>query len=353
VVGRQGKASRSWLVACLIVVVAGLQVAAAAAYYPLFQVNADDHLLGGVPDLTFNFTYMSSAGPAERLVVKTPRGYNASLSQAVGTKLGEAGIGLLPSGTNTTQDPTAKVARYVGSLVVMDPAAYAADTNAQACDPGSHTAVWQLSVVSPSNEPLTVPVAVDASAGGYVLTMCFDAIRAAGDEIEWVYFTADQLFRNPGTHGAYLFDGVVTPFASDGTTANTAGDYELRAYESMPQLLTASPTYDSKTKTFSVTGTLTANGRARGLVDIRVYGAPTANDSNFALLGSTTTSSTGSYSFSKRIATLKDTYVYTLVSDSFSATCPGTSSQPAGCASISYDGRSSLLAKVVRLGAAG
>jgi len=58
-------------------------------------------------------------------------------------------------------------------------------------------------------------------------------------------------------------------------------------------------------------------------------------------------------SFSKRIATLKDTYVYTLVSDSFSATCPGTSPQPAGCASVSYDGRSSLLAEVVRLGAAG
>jgi hypothetical protein len=342
--------------------------ASASAFYPLFTIEADHHLLGEVNDLTFNLEYLSSAGEAEKATIQTPAGFNASLVQAVGTNLGAAGLGVLRAGTNVSASPTAAVTRYAGSVMVMDPNAFANDPNAQACAPGPHTATWALTlrsadarnVQSVSGGQIKIPVAVDTSHGGYKLTMCFDALKAAGMEVEYLYLTPNQVFRNPGRHGNFLFDGVITPYqtttsttATDGTTTpdeatsatNAPPSYELRAYEVLPQLLTATPTYSQTNQQLTVTGKFQVDGKARKYTWVHVYAG---NDKalSWVDLGTAVTRQDGSYTFTTRLPKLQYSYLYTKVTGSSQATCPGTSSQPAGCASTSSDGRSSLLAKI-------
>jgi hypothetical protein len=341
----RGRHSLCTLCALAVLALLGVPSASAYAYYPLLRVQADHHLLGGVDDLTFNLEYLSSAGQAEKMTIQTPAGFNASLVQAVGTNLGRAGLGALPSGTNISASPSAAVTRYMGSVMVMDPSAYANDPTAQACAPGSHTAVWNLTLLSGAGVKIEVPVAVDASQGGYRLTMCFDALRAIGKEVEYVYLTPEQVFRNPGKHGTYLFDGVVTPYAA-GDSSTGSPSYELRAYQVLPQLLTATPNYSQKSQMLTVTGKLEADGRARKNTWIHVYAAVSDQALKWADLGTAVTARDGSYSFTTRLTKLHYGYVYTNVDASGGATCPGTSIQPGGCASTSSDGRSSLIAKI-------
>ena len=324
---------------------AALPAATADGFYALLEVNGDDHQLAQVDNLYFNFEYLSSAGQTESVTIQTPAGFSGSLAQAVGTKLGTAGIGLLPTGTNISNDPSAAITRYTGSVFVMDPAGYAADQAAQACAPGTHTAVWSLSLANVTAGNLTLPVAVDASHGGYKLTICFDTIQAAGKEVEYLFLEPDNLFRNPGKHGLYLFDGVVTPFASTGGP-DQATSYELRAYEALPQQLSVEPTYDPQTKVLTVAGKLEADGRSRGDVDIEVFGEASLDALSATNLGRVSTASDGSYTFTKKLSSLRYPYIYTFADDANGPTCPGSSALPAGCASTSIDGRGSSAEQV-------
>jgi hypothetical protein len=351
---------RQLLTSLAVLAVVGVPTAAAANYYPLLEVTGDNHQVGQVNNLIFNLEYMSSAGETERLSIQTPAGFNESLAQAAGTKLGSAGIGLLPTGTNISTSPSAKTTTYSGFLTVMDPAAYAEDPTAQACDPGTHSAIWGLSLVNVAKGDLTIPIAVDASGGGYKLTMCFDALQSVGEEVEFLYLEPGQVFRNPGKRGIYLFDGVVTPFAAATPVSTTtppaepdtsapptqAPPYELRAYEALPQQLTATARYDTATKALVISGNLEADGRARENVEVQVFGASTPDAVKWANLGLTTTGNGGSYSLNKRLNSLRYPYVYSYAPDSNSAICSSRSAEPAGCASTSTDGRASSAVKV-------
>ncbi len=323
----------------------GAKTASADSYYPLLTVSADAHSLNAADDLTFNLEYLSSAGQAGKVTIQTPRGFNASLVQAVGTNLGAAGLGVLPAGTNISAAPSAPITVFKGSLVVADPNAFAADPVAQACAPGHHTAIWSLSLENVRDGSLALPVAVDASRGGYKLTICLEAVQAASKEGEYLYFTPNEIFRNPAQHGLYLFDGVVTPF-SDTDAATTPSSYEIRAYETLPQVLTATPNYDPATKTLTVTGKAVADNRLVKGASVELYAANSADAINWKDLGSAVTGADGSYSFSTKLNSLHYTYLYANIEGGNQPACPGTSSQPAGCASTSADGGSSVLEKI-------
>jgi hypothetical protein len=335
-----------------VVFVAALGLASATATaandYPLLEVTGDAHLLGEVNDLNFDLEYLSSAGQSSSVSIKIPPGFSGSFAQAPGTKLGTAGLGLLPAGKNISTSSSSAISSYEGSLMVMDPSAYANDPADEACAPGPHRAVWNLAVANVAHGDLSVPIAVDASGGGYELTMCFASLQAAGNEVEFLYFEPDQVFRNPGKQGNYLFDGVVTP-SSDADSASQPLAYELRAYQPLPQILTAAPTFDSSTKTLTVTGKLQANGRARGSVYVEIHGAMNPDAVTWANLGLATTLANGSYTLTRKFGAFKYSYVYASVDDQNAPTCPGRSAQPQGCASISTDGRDSAVSKITTL----
>jgi hypothetical protein len=342
-------ATRARLLLPLIVLASAVglltSTARADSYYPLLQVDGDAHLLGQVNDLDFNLEYMSSAGQTSSVTIQTPAGFNGSFVQTAGTKLGTADLGVLPAGTNIDAARPASITRYTGSLLVMDATAYASDSNAQACAPGPHRAYWELSLANTASGFLVLPVAVDSSAGGYKLTMCFGALQTAGKEVEYLDLAPDQIFRNPGKHGHYLFDGVVTPLGAGGSP-DAGSAYELRSYEVLPQLLTAVPSFDSRTKLLTVTGKSQADGLARRAVDVTIYGAVNANATNWTKLGATQTRDDGSYTFTRKFGLFRYRYVYAGVDDTNAPTCPGTSVQPQGCASISMDGRGSAAVEV-------
>jgi hypothetical protein len=308
-------------------------------------VNGDSHVLGEVNDLVFNLEYLSSAGQAHSASIQTPAGFTGSFVHAAGTKIGTAGLGVLPAGTNISTTHAA-ITRYVGSLMVADPAALANDPTLLACSPGSHRAVWQLTLANVANGNLSLPVTVDVSQGGYKVTVCFGALQAAGKEVEWVYFAPDEIFRNPARHGTYLFDAVVTRFGAEGAP-DPASAYELRGYQPLPQRLTVVPSYAKGTKLLTVTGKLDADGKPRKGLSVRFYAATTQSAANWTNVGSTLTRRDGGFTFTRKFSSLRYAYVYAVAEDLNSPTCPGASAQPAGCASTSTDGRSSAAVRIV------
>ena len=276
------------------------------------------------------------AGDSESIVVTVPAGYGASVTRAVGTTLGTAYVG-------TVKKALGKITRYSGDLKVVDAATFGADAAAQSCAPGTHTATWTLAVKT-LVKSFEVPVAVDRTGQRYKLTICLDAVRALGAQTSYVYFDTSAVFRNPVSAGRYVFSGIVTPFDAAGAQ-NAAGAYELRAYEDLPQLLDSVATYDDATKTLKVTGTLTAAGKARVGINVHIFTGLSKNGNAMKHVGSVETAKNGAYVFTKKL-TVRPVYLYTGVNNYGFLSCPGTSAAPAGCASYSIDGRSSLIGKV-------
>lgn len=231
-------------------------------------------------------------------------------------------------------------------MVVLDASAYAADASAEACAPGDHTAVWSIQVRSSAGVSLSVPIAVDWTGSNYDGTMCFDAEHAAGLEISEVFFSVDGVFRNPANAGNYLFDAVVTPFAADGTPS-TGTAYELRGWEDLPQILTATPIYNRSTKTLTVTGVSQIQGKPRAAVRVHVYVGQTQNAADFTDVGYTATGAGGRYTFTKKLATAPK-FMVSGVNHYYWLICRGkASTEPGGCTSETLDGRDSYLTKVV------
>ena len=300
---------------------------------PLLNVGGDSHLLGQAVDLEVDLDHLDQAGDTERLVVTVPSGYAVNLVHPVGADIGSAAVETVPTGGGNPR-------LFLGTLVAMDPAAYAASASAQACSPGAHAALWQMQMSS-GTTTLSIPIAVDPSSGAYTLAMCFDDEHAQNLEIATVFFDADLVFGNPSAAGRYVFSALVTPFASDGT-ASTAAAFELHAVEDLPQTLSAVARYNQSTKAFTVRGTLRANGAARAGINVHVYAGRTHDPKE---VGVAVTQSNGSYVFTKRLATAP-TYAVGSVNHYWRVGCVGASTAPAGCASQTIDGTSSPLIKV-------
>lgn len=309
---------------------------AATPRVPLFDVGNNEHLLSENGDLYFDAYNLDSAASAERMTISIPHAYNAILTDTPGTVLGTAYIGTVTTarGTQTA---------YPGQLVVVDASTYSNDPTEQACDPNVHTAVWDIRARSATGVSLDVPVAVDWTGSSYMLTTCFDSLHAQGLELSEVYFHMDGIFRNPVAAGKYLFDAVVTPFAADGTPS-TATAYELQGYEDLPQILTAKPTYNPRTKIFTVTGVSSLNGTPRSGVEIGIWVGQTQDGLNMKQIGSALTSLSGSYSFRKKLD-VAPKYMIGELNHYYHVICSG-SSQPGGCVSWTVDGRDTYVTAV-------
>jgi hypothetical protein len=305
---------------------------------PYLDVFTDRTLLSELPHLDFQAYFLDSIANTERLHLAMPAGYGVSFVQTIaGTQAGDATLW-------TVTTPDGPETEYDGQLVVMDPSAYASLPSAEACAPGNHTAVWEIQATSKAGASLAVPIAVDRVSTHYELTMCFDDEKTQGLEISGVEFYPDaEVFSNPARAGSYLFDATVTPFAADGT-ANTEAAYELRAYQRLPQRLTAVAVYRRRTKTLSVSGTLVADGKARVGVNVHVYAGQTGEVSK--QIGVAVTGRGGTYHLQKRTAVAPkfllsqvNPYIYE---------CAGTSAAPAGCVSSTIEGTDSNLVRVPR-----
>lgn len=320
------------LLVVMSLLVPGLPAAAAPAAGSTFAsvwLHTDSSMLSRIGGVEFNPVNLDSSGDTERLTISIPVAYGVNLAHAVGSVIGTASI--TPRGA----------AAMSGQLVEMDPAAYAASPGAEACDPGSHAAVWEMDVKPSGGTTLAIPIAVDQLADGYRLTICFDALHARNLEVSAVDFYADGVFTNPASARAYVFDTLVTPFAADGSPSATTA-YELRSYETLPRTLTAVAIYDAGTRILTVSGVLKIRGKPKGGARVDIA----AGLSSLRLVGFARTGRRGRYTFRRRLSRAP-LYAYSFTESHAYAACPGPSPAPAGCVSYSTDGAGSATVPVI------
>jgi hypothetical protein len=306
--------------------------------FPVLYVVANNSFLSGSVNLDIDAEFLDFGGETERMTILVPAGYGIDLAHPVNKNIGEAYVSTVPIGGG-------KETVFGGPLVVMGASAYAGSASAQACAPGGHVADWEMRVRSAAGVSLRIPLAVDRTAKGSEFTMCFDDEHALGQEVRIAQFLPMNVFATPAHAGRYLFDSIVTPFSQDGSSPDTSGAYELRAYEDLPANLTANPTYDSATKTLAVSGTLKLTGRPRAGVTVQIMAGSTSDANTMTQVGLTQTGKGGAYSFRKKLAS-GPKYMYSQTMSNGYPVCVGSSAAPSGCASYSVDGTGSSVMKV-------
>src|SRR5439155_21834474 len=138
-------------------VCAGSAVSRAAAPFDRAALNVDVETLAGQSfveaDVDLSSTSGSAPGIAAHVDLTIPSGYQLDLTGKLGAAVGDV-LAAVTSGNGSG------FAFVDASIVVEDPAVYAVDPVAQACAPGSHTAVWRATAQVLGN-PIQLPLAVD------------------------------------------------------------------------------------------------------------------------------------------------------------------------------------------------
>jgi hypothetical protein len=270
--------------------------------------------------------YLPASMEMARLVLYIPAGYRVDLTKAPGA---EVGLVVAWSGASTGAP---------GRLTAADPASYATNT----CAPGTHQAVWLLTLANASLLP-PVPFLVDTTSGsdtalgGYKAQACLPPSSSGSMRIRELDLDLSVL-TNPSATGAYHWRAFVTPYA--GGAPNSSGTFELRATVPLPMQLTLRGRYDRKHKRAVLTGRLIAPAYDTSGVPLDLY---LLNKGRLRYLTWRSTRSAGRYSFTRRI---KKTTRFVTVTSSYDDCEPGTIA-PAGCVSDTLADVFSNPAKVV------
>jgi hypothetical protein len=324
------------------IVFGGVAAPAALATYPVLFV--DPGQIGGASYITINPAYLESAPEAGQLTITLARPFMIT-AKPIGAQLGQGYIGAVPIGGGSP-------VYYDGSFVVGDPSAYAADSNAERCSPGTHFEVWELRATGSGGRAFVLRIAVDRKAAGFTLTMCLDQLHADHVKLSTIYlFSASASggpIHLPTAPGRYLVDGIITPFASDGSL-NASGAYEIRSYIRLPATLTVNQAvYNSATKKFTVSGVLMLRGKPEAGAEIEISGGSTAHTRQMNTLGSARTQATGKFVFTTRTSQ-GPTYMSAWYQDPNARHCVKPVAAPAGCLSTSFNGVQTLPSPVRRI----
>ena len=212
------------------------------------------------------------------------------------------------------------------------------------CADGAHASNWMM-LLKGTKGRLTVPVAVDRTASGLKLTVCLGAFNSAGLKIDEVYFVTSSVFRNPTRNGVYRFSAHVVPLGADGAPS-TATQYEARADEPLPEDVTVtSAAYDRTTHLLTVGGSVHANNKPRGGINVHVFAGQSSDVNDMNEVGVAVTDGNGAYAYTKKIL-IPPAYVVAYVRHYNFSKCQSRSSAPGGCASESTDGGPSQSMKV-------
>ena len=323
-------------------VCAGSAVSRSAAPFDRATLSVDVETFGGQSlvqaDVDLSSASGSAPGVAARVDLTIPSGYQLDLTGEVGATVGDV-LAAVTSGNGSG------FAFVNASILVEDPAVYAADPVAQACAPGSHTAVW-LATAQVLGNPIQLPMSVDqvdvaGAAPSYVVHWCpFVAPSAAyANGLALFDFGLGlPLTAVPSGAGTFTWSALVTPASS--WAPDPSGAFELRALVPVPNELTAHVRYDAKAHSAMLTGKLTAGGKPRG--GVNVYVRADGESSNLA--PAATTDATGSFSARKLVA--KTTTYLVGVADQ-NGPCTDPSTAPAGCKSQSLPAPASVQLTVV------
>lgn len=260
--------------------------------------------------------YFPTSRPTAVVTILVPAGYDAQLNAAPGAKVGTVTLWTKGKDGNSASE-------MIGEIVGDDPGKHAAD----ACAPGTHAAVWELSLLH-NNAPMLVPVYVDPAAStfgdktSYALKLCADPLNVAGLVLDHFALDFQSAFVNPAARGGYVWRMLVTPYGSTGV-ADPPQTVENQAVVGLPQRLTLVARRNAKRHTVTLSGTLFRQGTTLPADGIRVH-VEAAYSSNgaakpFAIV---TTDNNGHFSIVKPLR--RTTYFDAYVNSYYSQSCDPT-----------------------------
>lgn len=323
---------------------AGLALAgsALAAYTPTIAVT---HTLatGGAHPATIHAKVAQTDDPTAQVQIFAPAGYTIATA-APNTTLGNA------TGTVFARD-TGLTLPLTGTVVAADPAQYTGPPN-NMCSPGTHFAVWLLNL-SVAGQTIALPIYVDPTTGpqtalgAYKLVSCFAAPDTPvgspnhapfGAQLLDATFTVDSAMTLPASAGTYVWRALFTPYTPGTGVPNAAGTVEARSFVGLPGTISIRAAV--KKGKYTVSGVAKAGPTAAAGATVSLYRGSTTK---VAKVASKTTSSTGAYAFSGKLAKKKTTYFQTRVSvaeSDNSAGCTNSSVPTAGlpCVSSTFGG---------------
>ena len=222
----------------------GLAVAAPAfsAYDPSLIMEQSSYKLGAATTADVFIAIDPDADPTAKLTIFSPVGYNANLTAAPGTKIGN---GRRPrEGEGARRRAAARSPATCSSPNPADPTIQAAATQCTGTDHAQHN-------LGPEHEPagpdgrdpgLRRPGRAARRAAGLPALARHSRGDRAGRSSARSSFAADftikNVFTNAGTNGDYEWSGIFTPYTPGTATPNPAGTLEARTLVGLPSSLT-------------------------------------------------------------------------------------------------------------------
>jgi len=232
--------------------------------------------------------------------------------------------------------------------ISAEPVDAAAEGAAQACSPGSHTAIWLLHLRH-KTQTLDVPIYLAPTVSGdplgasLKLELCPPIASGAKPDpsaafASLVLSLAD--LEPPATPGSYQWRAIVTPLQAGHATLNAAAAYELRARFPVPHVLTLRGRYLPSAHQARLTGTLRASGHPQRSAIVELVQLNRTITAHGPLFHDTTaafaeTRRDGSYAIT---VPLPATRGFVAGSPPTLSACTGPSAAPAGCRSTTTAG---------------
>jgi hypothetical protein len=279
----------------------------------------------GVRARTDISVHVSDMGPeVGKVTLYVPAGYGFDLAAPPGVKGGHV---FLLTGSDIG----------VGDLTAVDPAAYDHTSEAQACAPGAHAAVWVMPLdFLISSARTAVPVYIDPTTGAetalgaYKLETCLPlAIIPSpggwpiGSRLRELTFEFTRL-TNPTAAGIYTWRAFASyPDPSGDPDLSTT--YELRSDMSLPAQLTLAARFNRDHGRAILRGRLTTQTLPTEGIRIALYRV-TRQGTRWRV-ATTRTSPNGTYHFARTVARTS-TYI---TEASGIGSCGGRSAAPRGC----------------------
>ena len=210
----------------------GLAVAAPAfsAYDPELIMEQSSYKLGGATTADVFIAIDPDADPTAQLRIFSPVGYNANLTAAPGTEIGNVVARVKAKALGGA------LLTLAGKVLVADPTNPTIQAAATQCTgKTTHTSIWVLNT-SLQGQTVAIPVFVDQVGPLVVQTVCLpspdipEAMGGAkfGAQLFAADFTIKNVFTNAGTNGDYEWSGIFTPYTPGTATPNPAGTLEAR-----------------------------------------------------------------------------------------------------------------------------
>ena len=272
----------------------------------------------------------ATTAEVEKVTLYVPAGYGFDISAVPGTPEGHVAL-------RTATDIG------FGELKAANPANYVNTPQAQACAPGSGTAVWIMHFDSGffSTQTLTVPIYIDPTTGdetalgAYKLQACLPLAKRGspggwplGSRVRTLAMEFTRL-TNPTSMALYVWRAFASnPDVNGNPDPSTT--YELRADMPLPAKVSLSGAYDRKHHRARLSGKLTTSAMPIAGVPVALFRRSSAAFGDWVYQTATRTTATGSYSFIRRV---RKTTTFGVAAGATVGDCNGASVAPIGCTS--------------------